>query len=248
MRTLTDRRNCISHAGELIEYKIIHRPAVTRRIHLEIDTHGGLQVVAPRRMSPGAVRQALQQRSLRVARFLSEARRQQGGRPDLLYVNGEEHLFLGRHYPLRVLVQPGSRGKVEMQAKGILVIAADEQAGRISQQLQKWYRQQAKTYFTQRLSIISELAPWTVGQQPALRLRRMKRTWGNCSAKGLITLNTHLIKAPAQVIDYVISHEVCHLREHNHSRAFYALQQELFPSWRETKAELKQSGHIYLNM
>ena len=80
-----------------------------------------------------------------------------------------------------------------------------------------------------------------------MRLRRMKRTWGSCSSQGLITLNPHLVKAPPVCIDYVIAHEICHLREHNHGKAFYALQEQLFPGWRAAKELLAARGHIFLH-
>ena len=72
--------------------------------------------------------------------------------------------------------------------------------------------------------------------------------WGSCSSKGVITFNLHLVKAPPECIDYVVAHEVCHLREHNHGKAFYALQEKLYPRWREAKARLKAEGHIYLHL
>jgi len=79
-----------------------------------------------------------------------------------------------------------------------------------------------------------------------LKLRKMKRTWGNCSSKGVIKLNTHLVKAPLQLVDAVIAHELCHLREMNHGRAFYALLQDLNPNWREDRRRLRSEGGIYL--
>jgi predicted metal-dependent hydrolase len=63
----------------------------------------------------------------------------------------------------------------------------------------------------------------------------------------VITLNPHLVKAPPESIDYVLAHEICHLREHNHSRAFYALQEQLCPGWREMKDRLQRRAHIYLH-
>jgi predicted metal-dependent hydrolase len=74
----------------------------------------------------------------------------------------------------------------------------------------------------------------------------MKRTWGNCSSRGVIKLNTHLIKAPFKVIDSVIAHELCHLREMNHGKAFYALLENLNPDWREDRARLLSEGNSYL--
>jgi predicted metal-dependent hydrolase len=230
-----------------IEYEIVHRPRVTRRIHLDIDARGGLLVVAPRSLSRREIRRSLQSRATRVARFLDRARQQQRELPQLDYVNGESHLYLGQEHTLELLQAPGKRGRVEREGRTIRVVAPDPHPERVRNQLLRWYRRAAEAQFTQRLQDAGKRAPWTRGVTPPLRLRAMKRTWGNCTAKGVITLNTALIKAPGELIDYVICHEVCHLREHNHGPDFYRLQQQLFPRWRVARQQLADSGHLYLH-
>tara|TARA_B100001094_G_scaffold231625_1_gene226459 strand:+ start:3376 stop:3600 length:225 start_codon:yes stop_codon:yes gene_type:complete len=59
-------------------------------------------------------------------------------------------------------------------------------------------------------------------------------------------LNTHLVKASKLYIDYVIMHELCHIAEHNHSPAFYALLNEVMPNWRHLKQQLDSKAHAYL--
>ena len=241
------KRYTISHNAQIIDYEIGHRTAVTRRIHLEINNEGDLQVIVPRRMSRRAVHKTLQQRAGHVARFLIKARARQRDLPEYLYASGEQHLFMGRRYPLEILGRPGMRGTVDLVDERIRVMVPEPTQDSIRNKLESWYRQQAQQHFAARLAAYSRAAPWTSGELPPMRLRRMKRTWGSCSAKGVITLNPHLVKAPAECIDYVIAHEVCHLREHNHGKAFYLLQAQLYPAWREAKAHLGNKGHIYLN-
>ncbi len=236
----------LQYNGQLIEYQVHHRPAVTRRIHLELNDDGGLRIIAPRRMSRRAIHKTLQQRVSRVAHFLADARTKLRERPVHRYISGEEHLFLGQKHPLEVVEEPGKRGSVDLINGQLRVIAPDVRAEAISNRLIRWYRQQSRRQFSSRLELISETASWTNGQAPTMRLRKMKRTWGSCSAAGVITLNPHLVKAPPECIDYVIAHEICHLREHNHGKAFYALQEQLFPGWREAKTHLKTRAHIYL--
>jgi predicted metal-dependent hydrolase len=231
---------------QLIEYQVHHRPAVTRRIHLELNEDGSLRIIAPRRMSRRAIHKTLQHRVAHVARFLADTRPKLRERPVHRYVSGEEHLFLGQNHLLDVVEEPGKRGSVGLVNGLIRVITPDARAEAISNKLTRWYRQQALQHFSSRLKLISTAAAWTEGHAPPLRLRKMKRTWGSCSAKGVITLNTHLVKAPPECIDYVIAHELCHLQELNHGKAFYALQKQLFPGWREAKTHLKTRGHIYL--
>ena len=242
------KRYTISNEDQFIHYEIRHRPAVTRRIHLEINKEGDLRVIAPRRMSRRAIHKTLQRRAHHVARFLIKARARQRDQPEFLYTSGEKHLFMGRHYPLEILQRHGKPVTVSLTDERIQVMVPESTHDRVRNKLENWYRQRAQQHFAERLAGYSQAAPWTSGESPPMRLRRMKRTWGSCSSKGVITLNPHLVKAPKECIDYVIAHEVCHLREHNHGKAFYALQERLYPGWRDAKAHLVNKGHIYLHM
>jgi predicted metal-dependent hydrolase len=197
-------------------------------------------------MSRRAIHKTLQQRISSVVLFLTDARTKLQERPVYRYISGEQHLFLGQNHPLEVVEEPGKRGSIDLINGQLRVIAPDVRAEAISNRLIRWYRQQARRQFSSRLELINGSASWTNAQAPTMRLRKMKRTWGSCSAAGVITLNPHLVKAPPECIDYVIAHELCHLREHNHGKAFYALQEQLFPGWREAKTHLNTRAHIYL--
>ena len=241
------KRFSISTDDRVIDYEIVHRPAVKRRIHLELGENGQLRVVAPRRMSRRAIQSALQQRAHHVARFLVKARSRQQAIPVFNYVDGEQHLFMGQWYPLKIRHQSGRSVSVERSAGALQVLSPCADSASIRGGLVNWYRQQAASLFSDRLAFFTRVAPWTRGVSAPMRLRLMKRTWGSCSSKGVITLNPHLVKAPPRCIDYVIAHEICHLKEHNHGRGFYVLQEQLYPGWREAKAHLRGNGHIYLH-
>jgi predicted metal-dependent hydrolase len=232
---------------QVIAYEVVHRPRVTRRIHLEINDEGGLLVVAPKRMSRRAINRTLQLKAGHVARFLHDARSKQQDLAVFSYSGGEKHLYLGSDIALAIDEQPGKRGIVRMIGDQIQVRVPQLKPGQVRNQLTRWYRQQAEQLFAQRLKHYSSQAPWTGGQVPVMKLRSMKKTWGSCSSSGVITLNPHLVKAPAECVDYVVAHEVCHLREHNHGRAFYALQEHLFPQWRQARELLRSRGHLYLH-
>jgi len=100
--------------------------------------------------------------------------------------------------------------------------------------------------FGTRLEAIGGSLRW-VRTAPTLRLQTMKVQWGSCSPAGRLTLNPHLVKAPRECIDYVLLHELCHLKEHNHARRFYQLLDMHMPRWQQRKARLDSMAEILLN-
>lgn len=238
------RRLILTTSAGPMEYTITRRSRVTRRLHMELDETGGLVVVAPRHWPVSYIDATLSQNSSRVERFLTRARKQRFEAPR--FMSGELHFFLGQRYPLRLEAATGGRSAVAFNGDEILVRADVFDPARIRSALESWYRKQAGDVLGRRLKEIANRAWWARETLIPLKLRKMKRTWGNCSSKGVIKLNTHLVKAPLQLIDSVIAHELCHLREMNHGKAFYALLQGLNPDWREDRRRLRTEGGIYL--
>jgi predicted metal-dependent hydrolase len=237
------RLNVKTPIGRL-EYTVTHRARVTKRLHLELGEHGDLVVVAPRHWTKRHIRDTLSQNTGRVERFLANARQRQ--LEPLQYVQSGLHLYLGCRYPLNIQSTPGRKSRVVFSGQDIRIENTHNVKKNIFAALHGWYLQQANMICSERLQLIASRAVWAGSRTVPLKLRRMKRTWGNCSSKGLIKLNTHLIKAPLPVIDSVIAHELCHLEEMNHSRAFYTLLESLNPNWRQDRASLRSQGNIYL--
>ena len=229
--------------GPLV-YTVIHRPRVTKRVHMELDEWGDLVVVAPRHWSKKKVDNVLVQNTSRVIRFLNNARKRQ--LEPLRFIHGELHLYQGNQYPLNIRTAPVRKAVIHYD--GVEIRAVHRPGAKVAIQtlMHEWYRLQALRVFTARLALISATAPWVKDRVIPLMVRKMKRTWGNCSSGGVIKLNTHLIKAPLKVIDSVIAHELCHLREMNHGQDFYRLLEGLNPDWRRDRKKLRAEGDTYL--
>jgi hypothetical protein len=74
-----------------------------------------------------------------------------------------------------------------------------------------------------------------------LQIKRLKKRWGSLSAKGTLTLNTDLIRAPKECIDYVVTHELCHLVNKDHNAQFYGLLGKIMPDWEKRKHKLERT-------
>jgi hypothetical protein len=111
--------------------------------------------------------------------------------------------------------------------------------------LNHWYGNQARRLLPNRVKLVRETLKEQHFPSSELKFRKMKRRWGSCSkAKKSILLNTELIKAPVECIDYVIVHELCHLKIANHSKDFYALLGVCLPNWKKWKDELENGNYL----
>lgn len=238
------RKLSIATPGGPLEYTITHRSRVIKRMHMELDERGGLVVVAPRHWSKRQVGDVLRQNTPRVLRFLHRAR--QRHMEPLQFTQGELHLYLGSLYPLSIQSASVCKAAVNFTGVDFRVRHPQKTGADIQSMMLDWYRKQALSVFNQRLQVVSDKAAWARDRVIPLKVRKMKRTWGNCSSSGVIKLNTHLVKAPLRLIDSVIAHELCHLKEMNHSRAFYQLLETLNPDWRQDRKTLVSEGNSWL--
>jgi predicted metal-dependent hydrolase len=109
--------------------------------------------------------------------------------------------------------------------------------------MQKWYKKHAISIFEERLQkCIHQSKSILELSQVAIKLKicQMKNRWGSCNNKGTINLNLELIKASIDCIDYVIMHELCHLKEMNYSKKFWQLLSQSMPDWERRKAKLSK--------
>lgn len=160
------------------------------------------------------------------------------------YVSGETHRYLGRQY--RLLVIQGAEDKVKLAQGRLVVEAADpESTEKVRKLLQDWYRLRAKAVFAERYNCcVGLVAKLDINHHQGFQLRFMPKRWGSCTSQGHIILNPKLIAAPKDCIDYVITHELCHLKERNHSQAFYRLLGSAMKDWQLRKKKLNEMVEV----
>ncbi|MBP9013929.1 MAG: M48 family metallopeptidase [Smithella sp.] len=154
------------------------------------------------------------------------------------YISGESHYYLGRQYRLKV--HKNSKRNVKLIGKFIHVYIPDiNNPSDARSILYKWYAKHALCIFERHIESYRDVIKKLNVGYPELKIRKMQKRWGSCGKSGDIVLNTELIKAPLYCIDYVILHEICHLKISSHDYRFFRLLEKFMPDWKHRKERLE---------
>lgn len=227
----------LEYGGRHIPYKLMRDDRKRMRIAVEPDL--SVRVSVPRRASDRDVEELLGRKARWIARKLDRMEEFHPLPGPLRYVSGETLRFLGRQYRLRV--EQGETVPAKLRGKFLYLTVPDKADDKAVKRLvDSWYRQQAERTFKRYFEKCNEVTSRHGLPNASIKLRRMRTRWGSCSNKGNITLNTNLVQAPVHCIEYVIMHELCHLKHHNHSRAYYKLLTQCMPDWKQRRDELRR--------
>jgi len=220
--------------GDLIPYQLERRARRTIGMKITID---GLIVHAPLRIRHADLEALLRSKARWITTKLKA--RQAAVVPEFEWCNGAELQLLGQ--PLSLNIMPSSRNSGPRREGDVLKLAVTNSHDRtmIARKVIQWLQKEARKDFAARLML---LAAQLGEPTPALFLSNAKTRWGSCNSKREVRLNWRLIQAPPALIDYVIAHELAHLREMNHSARFWAIVAKLYPGYRSAEQALKASS------
>lgn len=242
---MTTRKSFI-YGDDRIEYEVAFVPMKKSKVSIHVYADCSVRVDAPEGRGLPEVHRAVLKRAGWIKHHVDEFKRRRAQALPRTYKSGESLFYLGRRYQLKIKSPSGPTSTVKLIRGQICVESRAKDALTIRESLATWYRNRASEIFAERFDEITDQVGW-LRQTPKWRLVRMQKQWGSCSPAGMILLNPHLIKAPRQCIDYVISHELCHLKEHNHSLRYYRLLGKIMPSWESVKARLDGMAELLLN-
>jgi hypothetical protein len=228
----------VQYGQTQIEYELIHSARKT----LAIQVHPDLRVIvrSPNGVGRAEVEAVVKKRAPWILRQQRQFETYLPKLPPRQYVSGETHRYLGRQYRLKV--EENGRAEGVKLTRGYFYITVRDKgdAKRVKDLLTEWYRRQAGRVFKERLDACLARLRFLNLDYPQLTIRHMKSRWGSCTPAGKITLNLKLIQVPKDYIDYVMMHELCHLKEHNHSQQYYELLNRVMPDWRSKREKLNQ--------
>ena len=216
-----------------IEYRLKYSNRKT--LGIKVYPSGNVEVLAP----IDAKTEMIEQRVLKRAQWILKQQRyfkELGERsPEKRFISGESHYYLGRQFLLRV--EEGKLNSVRYKGRYFEIVCSPK--SKAKELMKEWYKQHAKSKFIEYAEpIIARFSKYGV-KPSSLYIQEMKNRWGSCTPKGKIILNTRLIMAPRPCIEYVITHELCHLIHPNHTNAFWELLQKEMPDWERWKNKLE---------
>ena len=210
----------------------------TRRktIALIVQSDGELLVRAPLHATDAQISAFVHQKAAWVREKQQMLRQRAAQSVVHRFQPGETFLFLGQSYPLAT-TRPAAPPFAFENERFLLSQAAQPQA---EQLFIAWYKTQARRVFTERASHYAALTGW---QYQRVRISSARTRWGSCSSRGALSFTWRLVMAPLPIVDYVVIHELAHLKHPNHSPHFWQAVQSILPDYPQSRQWLKTDGH-----
>lgn len=196
-----------------------------------------IRVLAPKKTTQAAIRKVLNQKEGWITAKLEHFRNAKHLTSRFLFVHeGQGFYYIGNRFTIHITKEDN---KIVTLGDCILNIHSSPVKAHIV--LNRWMESNALALFSKRLEICFAAFSKEFNYRfPQLKIRRMKRRWGSMSSSGVMVLNLCLISVPLECIDYVIMHELCHMKYHNHGVRFHRLQEYFTPNYREVKKRLEE--------
>jgi hypothetical protein len=202
---------------------------------LIVQKDGSLVVRAPLRASDKQIQELAQNKAKWIVAKQEEMRRTYAAMRAKEYANGEAFLYLGKPYKLAIV--DSNRADLTFGDQFYLAKSALPRAEAV---FKTWYRQQASRVISERAARYAAQNGFTYQR---VNITGARTRWGSCSARGSLNFTWRLVMAPIRVIDYVVVHELVHLKHKNHSRAFWDEVKRLMPEYQHQIKWLYEHGH-----
>ncbi len=217
-----------------LEYTIVHSRRAS--ISIVINRDGNVIVKAPLNARKSYIDEIIRQKSAYIIKNRDLVLKKRAIYPKKECVDGEVFNYLGEKY---LLCMDKNQKKIELFNGKMLAPLKDREL--LKKTIIKWYKNEAKEIFTNRLQYYSSKSGINY---TTLRITSAKGRWGSCGVDGNINLNWKMVMLSMELIDAVVVHELSHIRFHNHSRDYYKIVREILPNYNELNRELKKSSAV----
>jgi len=203
-----------------------------KTLAIEVHPDSSILVKAPEDATLEAIEAKVSHRSAWITKQQQRFTQYAPSLPVPECVSGEGYRYLGRQYRLKLIESDLEQVRLWQGRLEVSTVVPNNRQ-QVEHTIDNWYRDRAAKIFQERYEHCSKLvSPYGIDHHCGIDLRTMNKRWGSCTPTGRIFLNPLLINAPKNCIDYVIIHELCHIRIPNHSCQFYKLLETILPDWK----------------
>jgi predicted metal-dependent hydrolase len=231
---MTKRRAPVSNKN--MDYRLIR--SKRRSIGLQVTTDALLVVRAPNSLNLRKVEEIVHQKASWIKKKQQEMLSFKVLSPSKKFIAGEKFWFLGEQYELQLV--SGIKGRVRFQNEKFVMNSNVQPRARV--EFENWYKWEAKKYLKSRVAFLAKKFGYKYNQ---VRITSAKTRWGSCSSKKNLNFSWRLIMVKPEIIDYVIIHELAHLKQMNHSKKFWNLVEKMMPEYKEHRMWLREKGKMY---
>ena len=219
---------------------------------LRILQDGTIEVRGPKQMTDAFVQSFVESKRDWIMRKREEVLRRAKKTITHTYTSGDVFYYLGEAYVLSIVASGRKHVKLEQEEdkqKRLFVYTTSFEPAKVKKQLVEWYTKQASVYMERRVQYFYEKYADALDLRPisGIVMENRKGRWGSCSSDRELTFNWRLMMAPQAIIDYVIVHELCHLKYMNHSPKYWETVASVMGDYKERKAWLRENG-VTLNL
>lgn len=223
--------------NDCLNFQLIRSKRRRKTISLHIKEGGKIVIRAPYKASRREIEEFIREKEAWVVEKLAEGK-ERAKELQKAFVPGEKFLYLGEWYPLKIDESDHDAPHLKLSF-GNFILNRDhvEEARNL---FIEWYKREAKEKIEGRVRYYSDrfhLFP------KGTKITGAKSRWGSCSRDNRLSFSWRIVMAPLAIIDYVLAHELVHIREKNHSKKFWTSLEAILPDYRERRLWLKKNGH-----
>lgn len=233
----------ISYGARKIEYGI-KRSSRRRTVAISITPNANVIVSVPHLLNTEKIKEIVRKKVRWVYEKQEYFKRLLKLYPKKEFINGEEFLYLGRPYRLKLITATNDYlSKLHLAGRKIFISAnGDKDKKTIRDSLVNWYFSESTKIIEQRVTRFSKL----LGLYPKeVKIKDQQKRWGSCSREGILRFNWKITMAPVPIIDYIVVHELCHLKIKNHSEEFWRYVSLVLPNFKDCRVWLRNNASIF---
>ena len=213
--------------GKEISY-FVRKSSKAKRLIVKIDNKGNVELVLPKYVTYKEGRQFILSKKDWIKKHLNESSKKVEG-----------FHFLGKN--IKIDISEGKKNNLRFDVEQDILFCESKQKIDEQQAYEAWLRIAAKEYIPDRTFYLANAYGFKVNK---ITIRNQKTRWGSCNSKGNLSFNLSLMKFSEEIIDYVIIHELCHLKFMNHSEDFWMLVSSFIPDYKERRKILKNRSLV----